>query len=117
MALGGGDAGPTPVEYALAGLIGCQVAVYRFWADKLGIALHDIAIKAEGDLDVRGFLGLAEGVRAGFSEVRFDVTLTGPESTERYQELRQAVDRHCPVHDLFSNPTPLVSTLKITVPV
>jgi uncharacterized OsmC-like protein len=114
--LGGEDAGPTPVEYALGSLIGCQVVVYRFWAERLGIALDDVSITAEGDLDVRGFFGLAEGVRSGFTQIRFDVTLTGPETPERYEELRAAVDSHCPVLDLFTNPTPVVSTLKVGAP-
>ncbi|MCW2757583.1 MAG: osmotically inducible protein OsmC, partial [Nocardioidaceae bacterium] len=108
--LGGEDEAPNPVEYALAGLIGCQVVVYRFWAAKLGIAVDDIDVKAEGDLDVRGFFGLKDGVRSGFSQVRLDVTLTGPEP-ERYEELRAAVDAHCPVIDLFANPTDISSTL------
>ena len=111
--LAGDDEGPTPTELALGGLISCQVVVYRFWAERLGIRLDDISITAEGDLDVRGFFGLKEGVRPGFSAVRFAVTLSGPETEERYQQLRQAVDEHCPVLDLFSNPTPVTSTLQV----
>jgi hypothetical protein len=43
--------------------------------------------------------------------VRLAITLTGPETEERYQELRAAVDAHCPVLDLFVNPTPVAVTV------
>ncbi|MDV7246158.1 MULTISPECIES: OsmC family protein [Rhodococcus] len=106
-ALGGDNAAANPVEYYLASLLSCQVVTYRFWADKLGIRVDDISARAEGDLDVRGFFGFDESVRAGFGEVRVVVTLTGPESRERYRELQEAVDAHCPVLDLTRNSTPV----------
>ncbi|MDV7355227.1 OsmC family protein [Rhodococcus oxybenzonivorans] len=106
-ALGGDNAAANPVEYYLASLLSCQVVTYRFWADKLGIRVDDISARAEGDLDVRGFFGFDESVRAGFGEVRVVVTLTGPDSRERYRELQEAVDAHCPVLDLTRNQTPV----------
>lgn len=106
-ALAGDDVAASPVEYALAALISCQVVVYRLYAQALGITLLDVAIEAEGDLDARRLFGIDETVRAGFSDVRLVVTLTGPESAERYDYLRDVVDAHCPVLDLFQNPTPV----------
>ena len=50
-------------------------------------------------------------LRPGFSDVRLTITITGPESDERYQELRVAVDNHCPVLDLFANETPVSVTV------
>lgn len=115
-ALGGDDVAANPVEFALAALASCQVVTYRFWASRLGIALDDITIDTEGDLDVRGFFGLDESVRPGFGAVRLNVTLSGPESAERYEELQRAVDAHCPVLDLFSNTTPVQTTVRVGVP-
>jgi len=113
--LGGDDSATNPVEYALASLIGCQVVTYRFWASRLGIRLDDVAIDVVGDLDVRGFFGLDDDVRAGFEDIRLDVRLTGPESPERYAELHAAVDAHCPVLDLFTNPTAVTTTVHTAV--
>jgi uncharacterized OsmC-like protein len=112
-ALGGEDTAANPVEVALASLAACQVVTYRFWAARLGIAVDGIDVDAEGDLDVRGFFGLDDSVRSGFGEVRLTVTLTGPESEDRYAELRAAVDAHCPVLDLFGNRTPVSTSLRI----
>ncbi|OZE79895.1 osmotically inducible protein OsmC [Rhodococcus sp. 15-649-2-2] len=111
-ALGGENKAANPVEYYLASLLSCQVVTYRVWAEKLGIVVDDISAKAEGDLDVRGFFGFDDAVRPGFGEVRVVVTVTGPETRERYQELQQAVDDHCPVLDLTRNPTPIHTVLE-----
>jgi uncharacterized OsmC-like protein len=112
--LAGADGAANPVEYALASLASCQAITYRFWAAKLGIELESLEVAAEGDLDLRGFFGLDAGQRAGFTAVRLDVTPRGPETPERYRELAEAVDAHCPVLDLFRNATPVERRLAVT---
>lgn len=110
-ALAGDDVAASPVEYALGALISCQIVVYRLYANALGIVVDDIVIDAEGDLDARRLFGIDESVRAGFGAIRLNVRVTGPETEERYQQLREAVDAHCPVLDLFANPTPVSVTI------
>lgn len=110
-ALAGDDVAASPVEVALGALISCQIVVYRLYAQALGIQLDDIDVKAEGDLDARRLFGIDESVRPGFAEVRLAITISGPESDARYQELRAAVDAHCPVLDLFANATPVSITV------
>ena len=110
-ALAGDDLAASPVEYALGALAACQVVVYRLYAQALGIRVDDVDVKAEGDLDARRLFGIDESVRAGFGAVRLHVTLSGPESAQRYDELRQAVDAHCPVLDLFQNATPVTTVV------
>jgi len=113
-ALGGTDLGANPVEHALIALASCQAITYRFWAAKLGIELDSVEVVATGDLDVRGFFGFDDGVRPGFAAVRLTVTPAGPEPAERYRQLADAVDAHCPVLDLFSNATPIERTIAVT---
>lgn len=110
-ALAGDDVAASPVEIALGALLSCQVVVYRLYAQALGIQVDEIDIVAEGDLDVRKLFGIQADVRAGFSAIRLNITLTGPDSDERYQELGATVDAHCPVLDLFANPTPVSVTV------
>jgi uncharacterized OsmC-like protein len=110
-ALGGADAAANPVQYALASLGSCQAVTYRFWAAQLGISLDTLTVRVEGDLDVRGFFGFDDTVRPGLTAVRVDVTVTGPESADRYAELAAAVDDHCPVLDLFKNPVPVTRSI------
>ena len=115
--LGGEGKAPNPVEYYLASLLSCQVVAWRIWAEKLGIVVDEITAHAEGDLDVRGFFGFdpdsGESVRPGFKEVRLMVNVTGPETPERYRELQEAVDAHCPILDLTRNATPVTTSVTI----
>ncbi len=110
-ALGGANVAANPVQYALASLGSCQAITYRFWAEQLGIAFDSLSVRVEGDLDIRGFFGFDDAVRPGFSAIRVEVTVTGPESPGRYQELAAAMDAHCPVLDLFKNPVPVTRAL------
>lgn len=110
-ALAGDDVAASPVEVALGALISCQIVVYRLYAQNLGIEIDSITAKAEGDLDVKGLFGIDDSVRPGFSGIHLTINVTGPESDERYEELHRAVDAHCPVLDLFANPTPVEVTL------
>lgn len=112
-ALAGDDLAANPVEYALTALLSCQVVTYRVWAAKLGITVDTIEVRSEGDLDARGFLGIDDSVRPGFSGVRVEVKVSGPETEERYRELQAAVEAHCPVQDLFANATPVVTSLVV----
>jgi uncharacterized OsmC-like protein len=96
-----------PVQYALASLGSCQAITYRFWAAQLGIQVDSLTVRVSGDLDLRGFFGTDDTVRPGFTAVRVEVAVGGPETEERYAELAAAVDEHCPVLDLFRNPVPV----------
>lgn len=109
-ALGGTDTAANPVEYALAALGSCQVITYQFWAAKLGVPLDSVRVNVHGDLDLHGFLGFAD-TRPGFTDIRVTVDLGGPASAEQYDELKRQVDEHCPVLDLFRNPTPTTTSL------
>lgn len=105
--LGGTDTAPNPVELALAALATCQEITYRLHADHLGIPLNGVAVTLEGDLDLRGFFGVDDGVRPGFTAIRGSVTLDSPASSAELERLKTHVDAHCPVLDLLANPTPL----------
>lgn len=111
-ALAGDDAAASPVEYVLGAVIACQVVVYRLYAEQLGIQIDDITINAEGDLDVRGLFGIDPAVRPGFSDIRLAVSISGPETQERYEELARTVEARCPVQDMLSNSTPVSAVVR-----
>jgi uncharacterized OsmC-like protein len=111
--LGGSDEGPSPVELALAALASCQAITYRVWAHRMGIALERVHVEASGDIDLRGFFGTEEGVRSGYGALRVRVVCEGPEPAERYRELAEAVDRHCPLLDMYTTPVPVERVLVV----
>lgn len=115
VSMGGGGAGPNPVQLVLSALASCQAITYRYWSEQLGIRIDGLIVRVEGDVDVRGFLGLAAGVPAGATSVRCVVTIDGPEPPERYEELAEAVDAHCPVLDVFTHTVPVERRLERAV--
>lgn len=115
-ALGGADAAANPVQYALASLGSCQAITYRIWAAHLGVTLDSVTVRVEGDLDLRSCFGVDDGARPGFTAIRVEVTVAGPESEERYADLAAAVDAHCPALDLFQNPVPVSRALHLADP-
>jgi uncharacterized OsmC-like protein len=111
--LGGGDVAANPVQLILASLGACQAITYQVWAAKLGIAIDGVEVRTEGDVDLRGFFGLDDGIRPGFTRIRLFVTLHGPEAAARYDELIAAVNAHCPVLDIVENPVPVQRDVKV----
>ncbi len=112
-ALGGTDLGANPIDHLLAALGACNVITYQVWAQKLGIRLDAVDIELAGDLDIRGFFGIDPDVRPGFQGIEAKVTLRGPESAERYLELRESVEAHCPVLDNLTNGVPVTVVVDI----
>ena len=73
--------------------------------------IESTVVVTEGDIDAARLLGKDPSVRPGFSDVRLHIELAGPETQERYEQLRDAVDVNCPVLDLFANATPVSVTV------
>jgi len=68
--LAGGDAGANPVEHLLNALAACVTTSMVAHAAVRGIHIEELESELEGDIDLRGFLGLANEVPKGFTEIR-----------------------------------------------
>ena len=71
--------------------------------------------EAEGDLDLRGLLGLAK-VPAGFQRVRFRARIESPEAPERIRELQGLVQTRCPVLDTLRLPVEVSGEIEHVAP-
>jgi uncharacterized OsmC-like protein len=111
VSIGGSDQGQNPVELTLTALATCQAITYRLWATLLGVAVDRIAVEATGIMDTRCLFGVDHDVHAGIEEIEVTVTLEGPESRARYEELADAVDPHCPLTDMLARPLTITRTL------
>lgn len=105
--LGGKDSAASPAELLLASLASCQEITYRLYADALDIPLTSVAVRIEGDLDLRGFFAAEDGVRPGFQSIRAVVQLDSPAPESELTRLKETVDRHCPVLDIVQRATPV----------
>ena len=109
---GGTNLGPKPSEYVLAALAACQEVTYRLFADGMGIPLHGVTVKLTGVSDLRGFLALDDSIRPGFQEIHGEVILDSTASPEQLAELKEKVDKHCPVLDDLRTPLKVDLTLR-----
>jgi uncharacterized OsmC-like protein len=110
-ALLGEDRGPNPVEQVLHGLAGCITTTLVYHAAAKGIRIDEMETSFEGDLDLRGFLGLPGRTRNGYEEIRIKVRVKADATREQVEELVRLAERRSPVFDIVSNPVPV----KVTV--
>src|SRR5207245_3368211 len=67
-ATGGDGLSACSADMLLEALVGCAGVTLRAVATALGIPLRDATIRAEGNLDFRGTLGVSKDVRVGFNQ-------------------------------------------------
>jgi len=83
----GEDKGPNPVEYALTALAACLTTSMVYHAAAKGIELRGVEARLEGDLDLRGFLGISEDVPVGYENIRVYFKIDADVSEEQKEEL------------------------------
>jgi uncharacterized OsmC-like protein len=105
--LGGSNAGPNPVEYVLGALAGCMNVVAHQVAREMDIEVHGLELAIDGDLDPAKFMGKSDEPRAGYQEVRVDITADVDASDETVQQWLSAVEERCPVSDNLAHETPI----------
>jgi uncharacterized OsmC-like protein len=101
------DRAANPVEYVLHALAACLTTGMVYHAAARGIRLEEVESRLEGDLDLRGFLGLSDKVRRGYEGIRVTFRVKGDATPEQLLELCN----FSPVYDIVSNPVPV--TLRI----
>lgn len=99
----GEDKGANPVEFVLHALAACLTTSTVYHAAARGIEIEAIDSQLEGDLDLRGFLGLSNDVRKGYSEVRVRMRARTDASPDALRELAH----HSPVYDIVSKSLPV----------
>ena len=106
----GNNEGANPVEYILHGLAGCMTTTMVLHAAAHGIAVDRIESCLEGDLDVKGFLGLDETVRNGYQNIRVQFKIEGDLSEEEKKKLLSFAYMS-PVFDIVTNKVPVALSL------
>lgn len=97
----GGDEGPNPVEHLLNALVTCLTGAMVYHAAARGIHIEEIESEVEGDLDVRGFMGISPDVRKGYENIRVRFNVKSQGSPEELEECA----RYSPVLDVVSRGT------------
>lgn len=105
------DKAPNPVEYVLHALAGCLTTTMVYHAAARGMAIEAVTSRFEGDVDLRGFLGLSKSVRNGFSAIRVTFSIDGDLTDEQKRELIAVAQEYSPVFDIVSNGVPVAVSL------
>jgi uncharacterized OsmC-like protein len=101
----GGGAGPTPVEFLLHGLLGCLTAGIANIAAARGVQLTRVESTVEGDLDLRGILGISKDVRNGYEGIRVNFRIAGDAPAAKLREIVEQSGARSAVLDVLRNGT------------
>jgi uncharacterized OsmC-like protein len=93
-------------DMLLQALVACAGVTLKAVATALGITLRDATLRAEGDLDFRGTLGVDREAPVGFREIRltFEVDTDAPQ--EKLDSLLKLTERYCVVFQTINKPAP-----------
>lgn len=105
--VGGPGTGACSGDLLLGALAACAQLTCQMVATAMEVPVRDIAVRAEGDLDLRGTLGIDKSVGAGFEAIRLRFDVDAPEaSPEQLVSLHEKTERYCTVlQTLVSPPT------------
>jgi len=103
----GSDSAPSPVEHILHGLAACLTAGIGNIASARGIRLTRVESHLEGDIDLRGLLGLGDEVRNGYERIRVRFTIAGDATDEQLRALVEQSRARSAVFDIVTNGVPV----------
>jgi len=103
----GTDTGPNPAEYLLHALAACLTTTLVYVAAARKVQLTEVESTLEGEMDVRGALGVSDEVRNGFSRIRVDFKVKGDATPEKLQEIVERAQQRSAVFDMVSNGVPV----------
>ncbi len=109
----GADSAPNPQELLMAAFNACIMVGYVAGASLKGINLESVEIRTQGQLDLRGFLGLSDDVAPGYEAIDYEVRIKGDGSPRDFEEIHQTVMKTSPNYFNVSRPIKMNGTLTV----
>ncbi len=103
----GSNEGPNPAEYLLHALAACLTTTLVYVASARGVRLTEVESTLEGDMDVRGCLGLDDEYRNGFEQIRVSFRVEGDASDDKLREVVARAQARSAVFDMVTNGVPV----------
>jgi len=103
----GRNEGANPVEFLLHALAGCVTTTFVHHAAARGIRILELSTELDGDIDVRGVLGLDEAIFPGYEEIRIRMRVKADCSDEELADLLAYAQAHSPVCSTICRPVPV----------
>jgi uncharacterized OsmC-like protein len=98
----------------LEALVACAGVTLGAVATALDIQLRDATVRAEGDLDFRGTLGVSKDVAVGFQQIRLHFDLDTDASEEQLATLLRLTERYCVVYQTLNHPAKIEVVRRVT---
>ena len=103
----GTDTGPNPAEHLLHALAACLTTSLVYVATARKVRLTEVESTLEGDMDVRGALGLSDDVRNGFTRIRVSFKVKGDAPAEKLREIVDRAQARSAVFDMVAHGVPV----------
>jgi uncharacterized OsmC-like protein len=103
----GEDNAPLPVEIALYSLAACITGGIANIAAARGVTLTEVEATVEGDMDLRGILGLSNEIRNGYQNIRATFRIKGDAPEEKLRQIVDQAKARSAVYDILANPVPV----------
>jgi uncharacterized OsmC-like protein len=113
-ATGGSGAELCSGDMLLEALVACAGVTLKAVATALEIPLRAGTVRAEGDLDFRGTLGVAKDAPVGFREIRLGFDLDTDAPQEKIDTLVKLTERYCVVFQTLKAPPKLDLRVRVT---
>lgn len=104
-------------DMLLEALAACAGVTMAAVATSIGVHLRAGTVRAEGDLDFRGTLGVSKEVPVGFQRIRLQFELDTDASSEQLATLHRLTERYCVVYQTLRQPLAIEISLKSDAPV
>jgi uncharacterized OsmC-like protein len=106
--VGGAGTAACSGDMLLGALSACAQITCQMVATAMGIPTERIEVTVEGDLDLRGTLGISKEVPVGFQRIRLRFDIVAPQATpEQLQGLREKTEQYCVVWQTLVQPPAL----------
>lgn len=106
--VGGAGAGACSGDLLLGALAACAQITCQMVAAAMGVPTERIEVTAEGDLDLRGTLGISKGLPVGFESIHLLFDIAAPRATpEQLRSLREKTEQYCVVMQTLMQPPKL----------
>ena len=102
-ATGGDGMSACSGDMLLEALVACAGVTLQAVATAIGVELRDATITAEGDLDVRGTLGVSKDAPVGLRDIRLNFALDTDADEEQIASLMKLTERYCVVYQTLRN--------------
>jgi uncharacterized OsmC-like protein len=103
-------------DLLLGSLAACQEITLRMVAAAMGIALQEVEVVVEGDMDFRGTMGIDPETPVGFQQIRTNVRIVADAPEDRLQRLVQRAERYCVVASTLRQSPELTTTIDVARP-